>query len=301
MAGTERKTAMLDESIVLALMAVAIYGSTQVLAKVTVQSLNAVSMVAINFAVSVPIYLVFLAATLTIVDRSVLKPEFILYSVIGAATARGGYYIYLEALEKGAVTMVGSITAAFPAITALLAITFLGESVQPVNGLGIALIIGSMVALSFVHGDSSKGSGFSRAALVLSVAVLVIWGVGGVFIKLALSHIPLVAYLAVYPFILPPIALAYLRHKRATREIFFPKWTVPVVFAIMVVELWQLAYFAETGAVSRGAASIVYPVVSAYPIITIAGARLFIRERMSRVEWVLILAVVVGILLTSAV
>lgn len=301
MAGADRKSDMLDESILLALTAVLIYGSTQVLAKVTVQSLSAVSMVAINFAVSMPIYLVFLAATLTVVDRSALRPEFILYSVIGAATARGGYYIYLEALERGAVTMVGSITAAFPAITALLAVTLLGESVQPVNGLGIMLIIGSMVALSFVHGESSKGSGFSRAALALSASVLIIWGVGGVFIKLALSHIPLVAYLAVYPFILPPIAFAYLRHKRATREAFFPKWAVPVVFAVMVVELWQLAYFAETGAVSKGAASIVYPVVSAYPIITIAGARLFTKERMSRIEWVLILTVVLGIMLTSVV
>ncbi|MEM2891194.1 MAG: DMT family transporter [Thermoplasmata archaeon] len=292
---------MLDQSMLLALTAVMIYGSTQVLAKVTVRSLSAVSMVAINFVVSVPIYLVFLIATLTVVDRSVLRFEYILYAIIGAATARGGYYIYLEALEKGAVSMVGSITAAFPAITAMLAVLLLGESVTPINGLGIALIIASMVALSFMHGDSYKGSGFSSAALVLSVVVLVIWGVGGVFIKLALSNIPLVAYLGVYPFILPPIAFAYLRHKQASKDAFFPKWTVPVVFAIMVVELWQLAYFAETGAVSKGAASIVYPVVSAYPIITIAGARLVLKEHMSRIEWALILAVVLGILLTSVV
>lgn len=292
---------MQDQSMLLALTAVMIYGSTQILAKVTVKSLSAVSMVAVNFVVSVPVYLVFLVATLIVVDSSVLRPEYVLYAVIGAATARGGYYIYLEALEKGTVSMVGSITAAFPAITAMLAVVFLDESVSLINGIGIALIIASMIALSLVHGDSSKGSAFSRTALALSIAVLVIWGVGGVFIKLALSNIPLIAYLGVYPFILPPIAFAYLRHKRATKEVFFPKWTVPVVFAIMVVELWQLAYFAETGAVSKGAVAIVYPVVSAYPVITIAGARLVLKEHMSRIEWVLILSVVLGILLTSVV
>jgi len=290
---------MISTSILLALTALLVYGLTQVLAKRTVGTINSTSMVAVNFLVTLPIYIVFLVATLVLLDAETLELEYFLYALVGASTARGGYYLYLEALEKGAVTMVGSITAAYPAITAVLAITVLGEDIKVVNGLGIVVIIASMIGLSYMHGRSSGEHGFSRSALVLSMVVLLVWGFGGVFIKLSLSGIPLIAYLAVYPFILPPIAFAYLRHKRATREMVFPKWSVPVLAAAAVAILWQLGYFAETGAISTGEAAIVFPLVSAYPIVTIVGARLFLHERLTIIDWALLMCVVVGIVLTS--
>lgn len=290
---------MLDTATILALISLTIYGLTQVLAKFAVGSVSATSMVALNFTISIPIYVFFLICTLFVVATDELRLEYIVYGLIGAATARGGYYIYLEALESGPVTMVGSITAAFPAITAVLAVTILEETIKPINAVGITVIIASMVLLSFAHGKSNQKSGYPRSAIFLSIATLLIWGFGGVFIKLALSELPLVAYLGLYPFILPPIAFAYLRHKKARREDFFPKWTVPVICAVMVAELWQLGYFAETAAVSEGVAAIVYPLISAYPVVTILAAHFILKEHLSARDWILLAAVVVGILLTT--
>jgi len=276
-----------------------IYGITQVIAKAVVRNLDATSMVALNFLISLPIYVLLLGCAVIYWGEYVNHLEYVLYGLIGASTARGGYYIYLEALEKGSVSMVGSITAAFPAITAVLAITLLGEDLTLLNGVGITVIIASMVALSFSHGRSQSGGGFSKMSLLLSFATFLIWGVGGIFIKLALDGLPQIAYLGLYPFILPPIAFAYLRHKGATKAMVFPKWTVPVIGAIVVAELWQLAYFAETGAVSQGSASIVFPLISAYPIVTIVGARLALSERLAGSDLLLLVAVMVGIVLTS--
>ena len=291
---------MPDISIVLALCSLTIYGLTQVVAKAVVRNLDPASMVAVNFLISIPIYVFLFACAIIFWGEYVQHPEYVLYGLIGAATARGGYYIYLEALEKGAVSMVGSITAAFPAITAMLAVTLLGEHVSFVNGAGITIIIGSMIALSYSHGRSIEGTALSRASLLLSIATLLLWGVGGVFIKLSLDVLPQIAYLGLYPFILPPIAFSYLRHKGVTRAVLMLKWTVPVIGAIVVTELWQLAYFAETAAVSEGSAAIVFPLISAYPVLTILGARMTIRERLSTRDWVLLAAVILGIVLTSA-
>jgi drug/metabolite transporter (DMT)-like permease len=155
------------------------------------------------------------------------------------------------------------------------------------------------VVLSYVHGRHTGRVGFSRAALVLSLTTFLVWGFGGMFIKLALLHIPLIAYLSVYPFILPPLAFAYLKYKKATRAEILPKWSVPLMGAAAVAILWQLAYFAETGALSVGAASIVFPLISAYPIVTIIGARAFLDEKLTRLDWVLLSTVIVGIVLTS--
>ncbi len=290
---------MVDASIAFALCSLAIYGVTQVIAKSAVGSLNAESMVALNFLASVPVYVFILFGAIVLWGEYLDHLEYVLYALIGASTARGGYYIYLEALEKGDVSMVGSITAAFPAITVVLAVAFLGEEPNLMNAAGITLIIGSMVALSYSHGRRANGAKVTRSSLVLSLTTMAIWGVGGVFIKLALDGLPLIAYLGVYPLILPPIAFAYLRHRKASWRIFLPKWTVPVILAIVVAELWQLAYFAETSAISVGSASIVFPLISAYPIVTIIGARAFLKERLSMTDTLLISAVILGIVLAS--
>ena len=290
---------MIDASIAFALTALAVYGLTQVIAKFAVGSLNAESMVALNFLASIPVYVFILAGAVVLWGEYLDHLEYVVYALIGASTARGGYYIYLEALEKGDVSMVGSITAAFPAVTVVLAVTLLGEELSWVNAAGVVVIIASMVALSHSHGKDGGGVGFSRSSLLLSLATFAIWGVGGIFIKMALDGLPLIAYLGVYPLILPPIAFAYLRHRKATWRVFLPRWTAPVILAIVVAELWQLAYFAETSAISVGSASVVFPLISAYPIVTIIGARLFLKEKMTRLEMALILAVVAGIVMTS--
>lgn len=290
---------MLDPSITLALCSLALYGITQVIAKFALRSIEATSMVAVNFLVSLPVYIFILGGALVFWNDYLNNLTYVVFALIGASTARGGYYIYLEALERGSVSMVGSVTAAFPAITAVLAVTFLGERPTLVSAVGITVIVGSMVLLSHQQSRSNGDSAFSRSALVLSVATLLIWGFGGIFIKLALDGLPLIAYLGVYPFILPPVAFAYLRHKRVKLRALVPKWTVPVMLAVVVAEMWQLGYFAETAAISVGSASIVFPLISAYPVVTIIGARLYLKEKLSRKEFALISAVIAGIILTS--
>ncbi len=290
---------LVDVSILLALCSLTIYGLTQVIAKAAIGGLDSTRMVAINFIVSVPIYVLLFICAVVLWGGYLDNLEYVLYGLVGASTARGGYYIYLEALERGSVSMVGSVTAAFPAITVMLAVTMLGERLVLLNGLGITIIITSMVILSLLHGKPSNGLGFNRSSLALSIATLLIWGVGGIFIKMALEVLPLMGYLGLYVFVLPPVALVFLHHKGATRKVFIPRWTVPVIGAIVVAELWQLGYFAETGAVSVGAASVVFPLISAYPIVTILGARVFLKERLTRLEWAALTMVVVGVILTS--
>lgn len=291
---------MIEASVAFALCSLLIYGLDQVIAKATVGSLAATSMISVNILVSLPMYVFIFAGAVLLWGDYLEHLEYVVYGLIGAATARGGYFIYLEALERGSVSVVGSITAAFPAVTAILAVTFLGEEIGPVQVTGIAVVIASMVALSFSHGRAEDDHvGFSRSSLLLSLATFAIWGVGGIFIKMALEVLPLIGYLGLYVFVLPPVAFVYLRYRRATLRVMFPKWAVPVMGAIVVAELWQLGYFAETAAVSRGAASIVFPLISAYPVATILGARVFLKERLSGVDWVILGFVILGIVLVS--
>jgi len=156
-----------------------------------------------------------------------------------------------------------------------------------------------MIRLSFSHRYISEGSVLPGSALFLSIAVLLTWGIGGIFMKLSLNGIPLIAYLGLYPFILPPLTFTYLKHGKVAWKAFRLKWTVPVICAIMVAELWQIGYFGEAAAISQGYASIVFPIILAYPIVAIIGANLCLKECFSDTDWMFLLFVIIGIMLIS--
>lgn len=285
----------------LALTAATLYGVSQAMGKYVIDKLSAPMMVFINFVVTMPIYLLFLGAFLLSTGPWMAGVEPIFYGLVAALLGRAGYYTYLEAVEKGPVMIVGSITAAYPAIITILAITFLHETVTAVQAAGIAVIIGGLIGLSLSHEGSGSRSQLSRSSLVLSLVTLGIWGVWGVFVKKALLVLPIVYYLGLYAIVLPPLFLIYARHKKASGTRMVPKWSVPVVVAVIAAEIGQIALFADTSAVAIGEAAVVFPLIASYPIIMILLAYGFLKERLSRRDILMVVAVVAGIVLVSTV
>ena len=285
--------------ILLALSAAVLYGISQAIGKLAIDSLTAPSMVAVNFLVSMPIYILFLFCFLLSLGSFRIGSEYIIFGLVAALLGRAGYYTYLEALERGPVMIVGSITAAYPAIIAVLAITLLGESWTSVQAAGVSLVIVSMIGLSFSHGSSKGSTGFTRLSLILSIVTLILWGVWGIFVKLALRELPIVFYLGLYSLVLPPLFYTYIRYKRIPRKQILPKWSLPVIIAVIAVLIGQLALLADTAAVSIGEAAVVFPLIASYPIVMILLAFAFLKERLSRRDISLVFAVIIGIILIS--
>jgi transporter family protein len=292
---------MAADWILIALAAAVLYGVAQAMGKHVIDKLSAPMMVFINFVVTMPIYILFLAAFLLSTGPWMSSIEPILFGLIAALLGRAGYYTYLEAVERGPVMIVGSITAAYPAIITILAITLLHEEITVLQGTGIAVIICGMIGLSLSHGDSAGKSRLSRASLILSLVTLAVWGVWGVFVKLALDVLPIVYYLGLYALVLPPLFYVYARHKRSSGAKLMPKWSVPVIIGVISAEIGQIALFADTTAVSIGDAAIVFPLIASYPIVMILLAYGFLKERLSRRDLLLVAVVVAGILLVSTI
>jgi len=285
--------------VLLALSAAVLYGISQAIGKLAIDSLTAPSMVAVNFLVSMPVCILFFFCFLLSLGSFRIGFEYILFGLAAALLGRAGYYTYLEALERGPVMIVGSITAAYPAIIAVLAITLLGESLTSVQAAGVSLVIVSMIGLSFSHGSSNSGTSFTRLSLTLSIVTLVLWGVWGIFVKLALRELPIIFYLGLYSLVLPPLFYTYVRYKRIPRREILPKWSLPVIIAVIAVLIGQLALLADTAAVSLGEAAIVFPLIASYPIVMILLAFAFLKERLSRRDVLLVFAVIIGIILIS--
>jgi len=291
---------MASEWILIALAAAVLYGVSQAVGKYVIDKLSAPMMVTINFVVTMPMYIAFLAAFIIGLGPWLTSIEPVIFGVVAALLGRAGHYLYLEAVEKGPVTIVGSITAAYPAIITVLAITLLHEDVSSLQGVGIAVIVCGMIGISLSHGGKGVRS-LSRASLVLSLLTLAVWGIWGIFVKLALESLPIIYYLGLYALALPPLFFVYARHKRAAGVKMMPKWSRPVMIAAISIAIGQVGLLADTTAVSWGVAAIAFPLIASYPVIMIILAYAFLKERLSKKDMLMVAAVIAGILMVSTV
>lgn len=292
---------MFEPWLLFALVAVFMYGTSQAIVKVALGDVSIAKLIIINFIITMPIYLAFLLASSVQVELSQFGLQMIMIGFFAALLGRAGYYTYLEALESGPVTIVGSITAAYPAIITILALTILRESVTPAQAIGVILVIGGIVALSYsVNGQGSEKK-LSKRAIFYCAATLAIWGAWGLFAKMALLALPIGVYLGLYALALPIVFSGYMIGKGIRVRNEFPRWSLPVTIAAISVMIGQLGLFADTTAVSLGNASIVFPLIAAYPVITIIEAQVFLKEAIARKDFVTIALVIVGIVLVSTV
>lgn len=72
-----------------------------------------------------------------------------LYAALAGLMGGLGYLAFMIAISKGKASIIIPLTALYPAITAILAVLFLGEKLKPTQLMGIilALIAGILVSL----------------------------------------------------------------------------------------------------------------------------------------------------------
>ncbi len=59
-----------------------------------------------------------------------------------------GYVLFMKALEHGKASIIIPLTAMYPAVTAILALTILGEKLSLIKAVGIALAVLAAILLS---------------------------------------------------------------------------------------------------------------------------------------------------------
>ena len=88
-----------------------------------------------------------------------------------------------EAIRRGPLGAVSPVTALSPALTAGLAVTFLGERLSELAYAGVALAPVGIVLLSL---GPSRGKG-REAWLLLAIASLILQGIGAFIAKLVVT------------------------------------------------------------------------------------------------------------------
>ena len=270
------------------------WGVGQVLVKRATDRLGAVTMVLFVTVVDGALYLgIFLAS------GQALAASATTYAYAGVAAVVGilGYILYFEALLRGNVSVVATITAGSPIITILGAIAFLGEIPTWAQAVGMALLVVVIIILSY----EPMGTEWKvPVAVILSVAILFLWGIWGIFTKLAVDSPgfgpwQLLLFYSASNFLAGPPYYAWRRRR------FPPPHPSRGAYGIGLggFLLMMTAIVASTVALSVGNASLVTAVGGCAPVVTSLVAFTLLKEKVTVPRAVALLLFIPGIILVA--
>ncbi|HKZ90486.1 MAG TPA: EamA family transporter [Thermoplasmata archaeon] len=274
-----------------ALLTVVSYGLGEGMSKEPTVRLGSARMLFLYALYNVPIYslwFVFGGGWTT------LNPLGIAFGVASAVCGAVGGALWFRAMEAGNASVVSGFTAAYPVITLAGAVLLLGESVVPLQIVSVVLLVSSVTVL----GSSGRGgrTAAGRSWLPAMIVTVLLWGLWGVFEKLAIDEIGFAGNAGVYVLTATPIFLFLARRSQRGDE----PWDRAGVRSAQL----PLAAFAFAGvttylAIGMGPIGVVIPVTTAYPLVAILFRRFWMAERMTRLQTAAVAMSLVGALLVS--
>ena len=292
---------MMETWLLLALGAVLLYGVAQVATKMSLGTIPASGFIALSMLVGTPICFVCLTPYIASGELFEVDPVVMLLALAAASFGQLGYYFYLEAAERGSISIVGSVTASYPIMVIAVAIVFLSEAPTAVQLGGVLLVTASMIVLSYMHGKGADSTTYIGKWFSMAIISVVFYGLWAIFTKLALGDMPSLMFLGIYVFVIPPTTLGYYMYKGTRLKKMLPTWSVPFMIGIIASQIGNLGFFCEVYSADQGPASIVFPIVAANPVVVVLLAYGFLKERLTRNEVILIALVIAGIVMVSSV
>jgi drug/metabolite transporter (DMT)-like permease len=201
-----------------------------------------------------------------------------------------GWIMYFKSIIAGPITIVGTLSAAYPALTIVFAHWFLGETLSPLQYGAVTLVIGGCIGLAYQPADAAnKVTG--RAWIPLAFSALVLWGGAQTIVKYDYSLGATDANMALYSMIGALLTLgAYGLWKGRAGAHSVIEWTR----SFLPMGMMAAGDLGVLVASRYGQISIVTPLTGAYPLVTLAFAALVLRERILLLQWSCIAAILVG-------
>jgi drug/metabolite transporter (DMT)-like permease len=212
-----------------------------------------------------------------------------------------GWILYYKSIILGPITIVGTLSAAYPATTVIFARIFLGEVLSLEQYMGVGLVILSCVLLSISPGESAERSK-QKTWIVYAGSALIIWGAAQTLVKYTYT-LPMAneANLALFNtfgglLTLGIYGLLYGRAAPGQRGAESPwrEW----LKAFLPMAMMAGGDLGVLIASRYGDISIVTPLTAAYPVVTLVFASFILEEKITRLQWLCILATLVGMFLS---
>lgn len=203
-----------------------------------------------------------------------------------------GGLLFYYALEHGQLSLVSPITAAYPAVSALLAWFLAAQQLGLlVLAAVMVVIVGTMLATQG-HGNSGERHAESRRALLAAAGGAVCFGI--VFYYLARQgaagrlFMPVLMFRWVGVLVLAPAALRRCGLVRT--------FSRPMIWATGILDTF--AYLLYLWGSSHGPVAVIAALSGLFSVWTILLAITLLKERLSRLQWtgVTLILIAIGVL-----
>ena len=221
-----------------------------------------------------------------------------LFATISCVVGTIAYLCFFESIVRGQIAIVGTITAAYPALTVIGAFVFLSETVTTTQATALTAIIGGVAVLAYQPNPHSRYA-TPRKSIFFATVAFALWGLWGLSAKIAITRVGLAYMFAFYAISALTVPLLYAWLRASCTKQMNPErpprtaWTLGVsALAVNVIGVLALSF-----ALERGPASLVVPISSAYPLVTIIMAVTLLREKLNRLHMLALAFVVIGLVL----
>ena len=212
----------------------------------------------------------------------------------GACSVSSLFFFY-KALSVGKASIVTPVASASAIIAMTLSVAILGETLNIMQVMCLALVVTGILFLSVVRSTFGR---LHEKGLLYALCCMMAAGLNSILIKFLSYDIGEMGTLFFNRVLTTVILLAVFQLYRNK----FTRGTggmisLKVIVATGLIEF--VGYFAYIVGVSVGIVSIVAPVSSASPAVTILLAQAFLKEGLLQIQKLGILFVIFGILLLS--
>ena len=227
-----------------------------------------------------------------------LAPEghsFMVAGIVAYLMDGAGWILYFLSIVHGPITIVGTLSAAYPALTVLFARIFLGELLSAWQYLGVGLVIGGCLGLSYAPPEPGSQPS-SKRWIAFAAAALVLWGAAQTIVKYA-YELPQAseANLSIFNTIGGVLTLGvygWLRGRLGTHSM--GEWGRSFLpMGMMAAGDLGVIIAARTGPIS-----LVSPLTGAYPVVTLAFAALVLHEKITKLQGLCIAMILAGMVLS---
>lgn len=221
--------------------------------------------------------------------------QFMLLGIFAYILDGTGWILYFLSIIAGPITIVGTLSAAYPALTVLLARWLLDEKLQTLQYTGVSLVIIGCLGLSYSPPDPN-GKVTNKTWIPLALMALVCWASAQTIVKFGYglpgaSEVNLALYNTIGGLLTLGI-YGYWRGRQGSNALGeFKQSFVPM--AMMAGGDLGVIIASKFGPVS-----IVTPLTGAYPVVTLGFAALVLKERITPLQWVCIGILLIGIILS---
>lgn len=269
----------------LTLFTITSWGIGQVLIKKSLSNISPLWISIISFICSL---IVFVPLSLTQGDLELPENKYIFLIVLASFL----YYLFYYAIDKGMLSVTGTIVAMYPAITILLSILFLGENLSINQVIAIVLILSGGYLLSKPENKTK----------VKSKTILIIWAIIG---ALSIGFADFIAKVvitntssATYNFFLAVLSsiavLSFWKIDKKGRK-FEIKSKKYLKIGILGVLLMNVGLLCFNYALQTGFLSLVSILSSGYIGLTIILSSIFLKEKLNTIQIFAVLLMIVGI------